>query len=145
VQRTLLPRIVFATLASAGVLLGAPATAATFKCEVKVNGMVILGVRATDRDNCYLQTSFGSENCAHYAPYLQPGVSLLEQIFNSTDRVNREYCKESVLTSTNVFSFPRPHSVLLQGRTARVRPCRRRRPALRRRCPAVPVAFQGCR
>jgi hypothetical protein len=94
VQRTLLPRIVFATLASAGVLLDVPATAATFKCEVKVNGRVILAVRATDRDNCYWQTSFGSENCAHYAPYLKPGVNLLEQIFNSTDRVNSEYCKE---------------------------------------------------
>ncbi|MBW8877040.1 MAG: hypothetical protein JF614_18905 [Acidobacteria bacterium] len=109
VQRKLLSTLVFASLASAGVLLDASAAAAspaTFKCEVKVNGVVILTVQATDRNDCYRQTSFGSENCAHYAPYFKPGVNLLEQIFNSTDRVNSDYCQGPVPTPTNVYPLP---------------------------------------
>jgi len=63
------------------------------KCEVKVNGKVIRTVDAVDRNDCYKQTSFGSENCKRYAEYFKPGDNLLEQVFNGTDRVNSDHCR----------------------------------------------------
>lgn len=67
---------------------------AQYKCEVKINGQVILTVTAANREDCYKKTSFGSENCSKYAQYLKPGEdNLLEQFFNSTDRVNSDNCR----------------------------------------------------
>jgi hypothetical protein len=65
----------------------------TSTCEVKVNGTVIRTVDAADRNDCYKQTSFGSENCTRYAAYFKPGDNLLEQYFNGTDRVNSDHCR----------------------------------------------------
>lgn len=65
----------------------------TSTCEVKVNGNVIRTVNAVDRNDCYKQTSFGSENCKRYAAYFKPGDNLLEQYFNGTDRVNSDHCR----------------------------------------------------
>lgn len=62
-------------------------------CEVKVNGKVIRTVTATDRNDCYRQTSSGSENCKRYAEFFKPGDNLLEQVFNKTDRVNSDRCR----------------------------------------------------
>ena len=36
-------------------------------------------VQATDRIDCYKQTSFGSRNCTVYAPYFVSGTNLLKQ------------------------------------------------------------------
>jgi hypothetical protein len=69
------------------------AASTAWKCEVKVNGNVIRTVNATDRNDCYRQTSFGSENCKRYAAYFRPGDNLLEQYFNGTDRVNSDHCR----------------------------------------------------
>ncbi|MEK7175096.1 MAG: fibronectin type III domain-containing protein, partial [Patescibacteria group bacterium] len=46
---------------------------ATTNCFVKVNGSTIKSVTATDRNDCYNQTSFGSQNCSIYDSYLQSG------------------------------------------------------------------------
>lgn len=62
-------------------------------CEVRVNGSVVLTVSAADRNDCYRQTSFGSENCNRYKQYFKPGDNLLEQFFNGTDRVNSDRCR----------------------------------------------------
>jgi len=61
-------------------------------CVVKVRGVVVNTMTATDRDACYQQSSFGSDNCATYSPYFTAGNNLLEQYFNGTDRVNSEIC-----------------------------------------------------
>jgi len=62
-------------------------------CEVRINGQVVRSVNAKDRDDCYRQTSFGSENCAKYAEFLKSGNNLIEQYFNGTDRVNSDTCR----------------------------------------------------
>ena len=61
-------------------------------CFVKIDGVVVKSVYATDRNDCYSKTSFGSINCNTYAPYFTEGVHFLEQYFGANDRVNNEYC-----------------------------------------------------
>ncbi|MBI2124627.1 hypothetical protein HYT92_02435 [Candidatus Pacearchaeota archaeon] len=61
-------------------------------CFVKIDGVVVKSVYATDRNDCYSKTSFGSINCKTYAPYFTDGVRFLEQYFGANDRVNNEYC-----------------------------------------------------
>ena len=73
-------------------------------CDVKVNGKIIKTVTAKDRNDCYNQTSFGSENCKVYASYFGPGNNLLEQYFNKTDRVNSDNCKGAATAACEVKS-----------------------------------------
>ncbi|MDP3696680.1 MAG: peptidoglycan-binding protein [Candidatus Taylorbacteria bacterium] len=61
-------------------------------CYVKIDGVVVKSVYATDRNSCYSQTSFGSANCNYYTSYFTAGTHFLEQYFGATDRVNNEYC-----------------------------------------------------
>src|SRR3989338_6899836 len=61
-------------------------------CFVKIDGVVVKSVYATDRNDCYSKTSFGGINCNTYAPYFTDGVHFLEQYFGANDRVNNEYC-----------------------------------------------------
>ena len=61
-------------------------------CYVVVNGETVETVQANDRNDCYQQISFGSQNCDSYMEYFDIGQNTLEQFFGPTDRVNNEIC-----------------------------------------------------
>ncbi|MEK7209698.1 MAG: hypothetical protein AAB670_02130, partial [Patescibacteria group bacterium] len=79
-------------------------TTITYNCFVKVNGTTVKSVTATDRNDCYNQTSFGSQNCSIYDSYLQSGSNLLEQYFGQTDRVNSDTCVKPTSTTATTTS-----------------------------------------
>ena len=104
---------------------------ATNNCFVKIDGIVVKSVYATDRNDCYSKTSFGSENCKTYAPYFTDGVHFLEQYFGTNDRVNNEYCTctngvcvqdNQTLTSPTRVSADFSYSYDLSSSVARVAP-----------------------
>ncbi len=65
-------------------------------CNVVVRGVIVNKMGAYDRNTCFARTSFGSANCAVYAPYFAPGSNSLAQFFAGTDRVNSQACTGAV-------------------------------------------------